>query len=140
MTTGQHGLLKRTDTFRSQPPPAGRAVQGRSWPEHLRIEQGQKEHKGGSPGGDPSKGSRHQTYIADLAQSGATCNNYFFPRQPVNDVGEQIKLLQNKYNGTATQQVQPPVDSDTDVALIFIGTNDVSFCTYMVRVELLHTI
>ncbi|CAO1625349.1 unnamed protein product [Parajaminaea phylloscopi] len=109
------------------PPPIGRFASGRTWPEALRIAQGQVEVKGGPPGGLPVAGRQNQTFIANLAEAGSTCRGSFYPRSPIN-LGLQLELLQNNYNGTdLSASVQPPVNAHTDVALMFPGTNDLSF-------------
>ncbi|CAO1623714.1 unnamed protein product [Sympodiomycopsis kandeliae] len=114
------------------PLPEGRAAKGPTWPEHFRQLQGQKQTKHSPPGGDPVPGSKDQTKVVNLAFSAATCNNDLFPRT-VPDVGDQLKLAQDGFNGTlqsgfgSRSVAKKP--TDRDVALIWIGTNDLNFFT-----------
>ena len=73
------------------PAPQGRADGGRSWPEWIRIDQGQKESVGSPPGGYPI--NKSQWNIVNLAQGGAFCQNTNVP-----DIGGQTKLYLNHYN------------------------------------------
>lgn len=107
---------------------------GPAWPESFRQLQGQKEVDGGPPGGSPVPGSTNQTTVVNMAFSSATCDNNLFPRLPIASVGDQIQLIQNGYNGTlasgfGSESVVNKVNADTDVALIWIGTNDLNFFT-----------
>lgn len=122
----------------SQPLNKGRADKGPAWPEYLRQLQGQVEVKGGPPGGSPIPGSKNQTTVVNMAFSAATCDNHLFPRaifgKPIPDIGDQIDLIQNGFNGTLQPGFGPhsvvnTVNGDTDVALIWIGTNDLNFFT-----------
>ncbi|PWN47557.1 hypothetical protein IE53DRAFT_382036 [Violaceomyces palustris] len=111
--------------FPSCPPaPTGRADGGNSWPEWIRIDQGQRETKGAPPGGKPFK--KGQWNVENYAQSGATCDNRLFNREPVPDVLQQIHLLKTKYNTTSPRSYLKS-DPSTSVAAMWIGTNDLGF-------------
>lgn len=71
----------------------------------------------------------------NLAFASAVCDNYLFPINSTivaPSVRDQIDLLQNGYNGTLTPGFGPTsvanrANAETDVALIWIGTNDLTF-------------
>lgn len=113
------------------PVPQGRADRGPAWPEYFRQLQGQVEVEGGPPGGQPSGNSHNQTNVVNMAFSAATCDNGLFPRK-VPSVGDALQLVQNGFNGTLASGFGPrsvvnAVNGDTDVAVMWIGTNDLSF-------------
>lgn len=70
-----------------------------------------------------------------MAFAACTCDNSLFPRvipKQIPDVGEQIELIQNGFNGTLASGFGPrsvvnEINSHTDVALLWIGTNDLSY-------------
>lgn len=70
-----------------------------------------------------------------MAFAACTCDNELFPRvipKQIPDVGQQIELIQNGFNGTLAPGFGPrsvvnKVDAQTDVALLWIGTNDLSY-------------
>lgn len=63
------------------PAPTGRASGGESWPELLRIEQGQIIQS--EPYATPQPLAPGQWNVTNVAVSGATCDNNVFPANPV---------------------------------------------------------
>ncbi|KAN0061542.1 hypothetical protein ACQY0O_006389 [Thecaphora frezii] len=106
------------------PAPWGRASGNESWPEYIRLQQGQVVPTDKNAPVKPL--TKGQWRIQNLAQSSSTCDNAVFPRAPIFDVGQQIDLLKTNYN-TAAAASKIQTDPNSSWVAIFIGTNDISF-------------